>query len=123
MNAYPSTSVGSWAAFGRVLIAMLLFTVSVAAQPVSTLRGRVSNQQTGVYLEGARVEIQGTDLVALTESDGSFHFPAPPPGPVTLVISYTGLDSKTLRVDPAQASNVEIPLTSQVYALEAYTVS
>jgi TonB-dependent receptor len=120
MRTYPSAWVN------RLLIALCLLAVGVHGQPgaSSIIRGRVSNQQTGAYLQGARVEVTGTDLVTFTESDGTFQLTGAPAGDVSLTVTYTGLDPKNVQLGGAQSrENLEIELTSQVYTLEAFKVS
>lgn len=86
--------------------------------------GRVSNQATGAFLEGARVEVQGTRLVAFTDRDGSYSLSLPA-GQAILQVSYLGLETQAIAVDVAlnrpTVRNVE--LSSGIYRMEAFTVS
>lgn len=89
------------------------------------LRGRVSNLLTGAYLEGARVEITGTEKSTLTETGGSFRFQNLPPGEVSLEITYTGLDPQIVRVPvpPTGDRVVDVALTSKAVKMETFKVS
>jgi TonB-dependent receptor len=86
--------------------------------------GRVINLATGAFLEGARVELEGTDRSVFTDVDGHFEIRQLPVGERVLLVSYSGLD--TLRVPVAVAAGEkvtkQIALTSDVYALEPVVV-
>lgn len=86
--------------------------------------GRVINQGTGLYLEGARVEVPGTGRVAYTVRDGSFQVTGIPSGNQTVVVSYTGLNSRTVAVNITgpRANLQEIALTSDTYVLDRFVV-
>lgn len=89
------------------------------------LRGRVSNLLTGAYLEGARVEIAGTGISTLTETDGEFRFQNVAPGEVGLEVTYTGLDPQIVRVSvpPSGERVVDVQLTSKAFKMETFKVS
>ena len=87
--------------------------------------GRVQHGATGAYLEGAVVTLTPGGHSALTSRDGSFYFSSLPAGEYRVSVSYTGLDAQTLTVPLAAGQSVsrEIALTSQVYAMDAFTVA
>lgn len=89
------------------------------------VNGRALNAATGAYLEGATVTLQPGGETVLTRRDGSFSFPPLRPGNYQLSVSYTGLDSQTMAFSLAAGEAVtrEISLTSEVYAMEAFTVA
>jgi hypothetical protein len=78
--------------------------------PLATLGGRVLNERTDDPARAARVTVDSTDLVSLTDGRGQFSFEGVLPGPYTLRVR----DSITIhpvRVDSAQ--NI-VPDTSAV---------
>ncbi|MSU51567.1 MAG: TonB-dependent receptor [Opitutus sp.] len=89
------------------------------------LRGRVSNLLTGAYLEGARVDLVGTGKSTVTEVDGSFRLQDISPGEVSLEVTYTGLDSQTIRasVPPTGFRVVDVALTSKAVKMDTFKVS
>jgi len=101
---------------------------SAAATPAASsarglVSGRVLNQATGQYLEGALVAVEGTNLVTKAGPGGEFTLSLPA-GPQTLRIEYTGLDSRqvTVNVPETGRATVEVSLTSEYYKLEAFAV-
>lgn len=89
------------------------------------IQGTVRNEVTGAYLEGAEVEVLATRSTVLAGRDGGFRLEGLPAGRTTLVASYAGLSSKTVEIDvpPDGAILVDIALTSEVYAMDAFKVS
>ncbi|MGH8016915.1 MAG: TonB-dependent receptor, partial [Opitutaceae bacterium] len=87
----------------------------------TTIHGRVRNAAADTFLEGAEVEIQGTSRSTVTERDGSFTL-RNVTVPLVLVVSYTGLDPRTVRVDSAD-DNLEILLGEDLIRLPNYVVS
>ena len=110
-----------------LLVALAFFTCLVAALAAQTasLSGRVQHGATGAYLEGATVKLEPTGQTALTTRDGSFYFSALPAGEYRVAVSYTGLDAQTftLPLSAGQSVSREIALTSQIYAMDAFTVA
>jgi iron complex outermembrane recepter protein len=96
-----------------------------AASGTGSVTGRVRNEGTGVYLEGARVQVAGTHLQAVTERDGWFIIENVPAGTVYLNVAYTGLDPQqlTVVVESGGTTTRDIPLTSSVYMMDPYTVT
>lgn len=96
-----------------------------ASHPTGSLSGRVQNLATGAYLEGSTVTLDRGQHSTLTSRGGSFYFTDLPAGEYRLAVSYTGLDPQTIAVvvAPGQAVVREIGLTSQAYAMEAFTVA
>jgi hypothetical protein len=72
---------------------------NAAAQQTGTLTGRISNQGTGAYLEGARVTMLPSGLSTLTDREGRYVLRHVPVGNHTLTASYTGLDSKMINLN------------------------
>jgi iron complex outermembrane receptor protein len=79
------------------LASLLLIAAGVHAQGVGsgTVEGRVFNPQSGEYLEGARVTIEGTTLEAFTNAGGQFRLNNVPAGTVKVKVFFTGQTSQT----------------------------
>jgi iron complex outermembrane recepter protein len=95
------------------------------AQSGGNISGQVSNQATRSYLEGALVEIAGTNLSTTTDREGRYEFAGVKPGTVTIVASFTGLDSKRAQVTIGAGERAvrDIELTSEIYRLDQFTVA
>jgi iron complex outermembrane receptor protein len=92
------------------------FAPQLFAQPATgTIEGRVQDRVTGDYLTNARVSVQGTNLVALTDSSGYFSLAGVPAGTATLDVFFTGLDPQrtTLNVSAGQTVQHDVKLGSQ----------
>jgi TonB-dependent receptor len=107
---------------------LLWLSTSIAtAQPAgnSIVTGTVSNAATRTFLEGAAISLAGTSFHALTDRKGAFEITGVPPATYTLEVHYTGLDRHTqpLAVVPGRTVVPPIGLRSDVYRLDAFTVS
>jgi len=114
----------------RLACCLLVFGFVSSAQAQSTvstgeLSGDVSHAVTKAALDGAVVELVGTNRKTLTDSSGQFAFRNLPPGDYTVAVSYTGLDAVTRRVPVSAGSQARLPvqLTSGIYTLEAFSVT
>lgn len=110
---------------GLFLTALFCAFQSLAlAAGTATITGHVNNAATGDPLWHAVVAVKGTSISTTTERDGSYSLSVPA-GQQTLAVSYTGLDTKEQLVDTTAGSSVtqDVGLTSDVYKLQAYTVS
>ena len=90
----------------------------------STITGRVLNQATGQYLEGARIQIPGSDRSTYTNRLGYFDLTGVSSGTVTVTVSYAGLDSRNVLVNISgqRVEMGEVALTAGIYQLEAVVV-
>lgn len=96
---------------------------TTASAEARTIGGRVSNAATGVRLEGARVELQGTGRSVTTDAEGRYLITAGP-ADTALVVSYAGMDSVTVplqSLDGASATK-DVALTSEIYRMQAFAV-
>jgi TonB-dependent receptor len=123
--------------FALVLLSCGVFNLAPAAEPASGARppsgssatgdiaGRVFNQASGAYLEGAEIAVAGTNLRTLSARDGSFRLTGVAAGRQQVEVFYTGLNRQSLVVDvPAgRAAELTVELSAEVYRLEAFTVS
>ena len=108
----------------RLLLLGLALTVGVHAQSSGIVTGQVRNASTAIFLEGAEVSVDGSGRSTVTDREGRFEFLLPP-GVVTLVARYTGLEPEKVTIDvrPGARLNQDIAMNSGVYKLEAYTVA
>lgn len=105
-------------------IGMLIPSLS-AQSGKGTITGHVTNQTTGLPLEGALVALEGESLKALTGKDGSYRLGNVPSGSNTVIVAYTGLDTSRVTVNVSSGSTAEanVGMTSDVYTLESFQVS
>jgi TonB-dependent receptor len=88
------------------------------------ITGQISNGATGVFLEGARVELLRGGEFTLTDREGRFRLTAPD-GAQQIAVSYTGLDPQTVsvQVGAGERAVVDIALSSEIYSLAPFNVS
>ncbi len=79
----------------------------VSAAQSGSISGRIQNSATGQYLNNARVTVKGTELVAFTDESGTYRLAYVPPGPVVLVVFYTGMEPQQIPVDVAVGGALE----------------
>lgn len=98
---------------------------SPAAKGTGVVTGTVANQSSRQYLKNAEVRIEGTNLLATTESDGSFRLSNVPAGGQKIVVIYTGLDSevRNIMVNAGETQKQEFLLKSEIYQLQQFTVA
>ena len=86
--------------------------------------GRVQNTATGDFLSSARLSINGTNLSTMANSDGTFYLTVPS-GKMTLVASYTGLDTQNIPIEVGAGETVTeaIGLNSDRYVLGRFVVT
>jgi iron complex outermembrane recepter protein len=143
MNKVPLRLTFIPAVFSRLAIAILILFTSTAAgiaaeQPVGaphantgSIAGRVMNQDTGNYVNNARVFIDALRLETFTDEFGNYIFPRVPVGEAVLRVVYTGLpvQTQTVSVTAHQRAEANISLhTSRATAdaailLDAFTVA
>ncbi len=75
-----------------VLVTLLFIFGSLNAQVRGRITGRVIDAQSGEYLPGANVVLQGTNFGDASDRDGEFLIQNIPPGTYTLEVSYIGYD-------------------------------
>ena len=124
--------------FVSLLAAACLLAVSVVVParaadssspgaPLSTgtITGRVGNAATKSYLEGAVVELVGTDRTVITDRDGVYQLTGVAAGTATLSYAFTGLDAQrvTVAVGAGQRVVRDVELTAAIYQLEKFTVA
>jgi TonB-dependent receptor len=87
----------------------LFCAASALAQSATTatLTGRVQNRDAGLYLNNARVSVEGTELQAFTNEAGEYRLAGVPAGQVRLRAFYTGLQAQIATVSAAAGGTVQ----------------
>lgn len=111
------------------VLAALGFCMTMQALPAQTaatgtIRGRVLNETTGQYLEGAFVRVRDTGLVASTDFQGDFVIRGVPVGTQSVMASYLGLgdQSATVEVSLNQMATMRFAFREDVVMMEGITV-
>ena len=81
-------------------------------ETTGTLQGRVLNERSALYVEGARISIEGTGLVTLSDAEGNFRLTQVPTGAVKVQTFYTGLprDVRSVEISAGKATELSIAL-------------
>ncbi|MSU48098.1 MAG: TonB-dependent receptor [Opitutus sp.] len=117
---------------GLVWLLISLLAENAAAQALgigaggtATVAGRVGNAGTSGYLDGAVVTLEPGNFSTLTSVTGVFEFQHVPDGTYTLAASYTGLETKAVRVSATAGTRSvhELQLTSTIYLLDQFVVA
>src|SRR5258706_7326 len=123
MRITPSCILGRRSIF---LLACLLPLLGIGQTGTGArITGRVSNAATHSFLEGAVVELVGTNRTAVTDREGYYEFTGLPGEQAVLKVSFTGLDSQqvTVSLRPGETVVRPVELTSDVYRMEKFTVA
>lgn len=124
MNTAPRHRPNLPARALKTLVLVLGLACFAHAQSTGIVSGQVSNAATTVFLEGVEVSVEGANRSVVTDREGRYELILPP-GPVTLVARYTGLEPQRVTVDvtPGARAVQNIGLSSGIYKMEAFTVS
>ena len=114
-----------------MIVCLCTLAIGLLIPPLSaqsgkgTITGQVTNETTGLPLEGALVALEGESLKALTGKDGSYRLVNVPSGSNTVIVAYTGLDASrvTVNVNSGSTAEANVGMTSDVYTLESFQVS
>lgn len=87
----------------------------------ATLKGEILDGSNNDPLIGASILIEGTTTGTITDYDGKFELKINGSFPVTLIISYTGFDAKTIQVEDA-TEELKISLNEGVLITEVVEV-
>lgn len=107
--------------FALCLISMLSF-----AQTTGSFKGKIIEQTTKQPVTGANIQIDGTQLGAVTDWEGNFEINGIPVGSHSVTISFIGLQTKNISEIIITANKTyysEIALFEDVAGLEGVTVS
>ena len=99
-----------------------------AAEPVSSIRGRVADAATDHPLVGAHIILTGTDPLLGTTSDahGNFHITGVPLGRHAVEVRYVGYDTRVIDnilVTSGREVALEISLEQKYTTLEAVSIT
>lgn len=113
--------------FLAVLVGLALAgSPDLAAQSgTGNVSGRVINESTGNTLQGAIVSVTNSRAIDRTDAEGRYNLSGVPVGSQRINVSYVGLDSEsaTVTVSAGLTQTVNFALTSEVYELEALSVT
>ena len=95
-----------------VLAFLPFFGWSASLPATGSIEGRVLNSRSGTVAEGARVSVEGSDLVASSDADGVYRLNDVPAGDVRLRVFYTGFAPRFERVvvEPGRVLSRDITL-------------
>jgi TonB-dependent receptor len=122
---YRSRSFFRYLTTGAVALLLSLTPTAFAQQTTGTVTGQVVDNSTGKFLEGAEVNISGTDLATTTERDGHFSLRNVPVGPQKVVVNYPGLDTSEASVEVKAGVSVDVAVklsTQEVITLGEFKV-
>ncbi len=91
-----------------VLVSLLLATVSPSR--AATLRGTITDRDSGRPLAFANVQVMGTQLGVSTDSSGRYHLAGVPSGRWTLSVSYLGYSSRSVPFRAAPGDTLDLSL-------------
>lgn len=100
-----------------LIAAGLLAPRPLTAQGSGRVHGRVTEEETGRPLDGARVQLLRSTLVAVTDVNGRYVLPRVPAGSDTLEVAYIGRQRQSAAVQVAAGQNVEVDFTLPVSAV------
>lgn len=101
----------------KKLLPLLLYgSLSFNMWSQQTITGHVANQADKAALWGASVQIKGAPVGTETDLDGNFSLISSALLPVTLVISYTGFETKEVVATDAHQP-LQILLSAQVFTM------
>ena len=106
-------------------ILFLLFTcaaLNAFSQNEFMANGKVTDSATGLPLAGASVFCQNTTFGSISNSEGEFKLGLPAGG-YDLVISYTGYETRLLRIHNSNAANLQIALKAKDKSLQEVAVT
>ncbi|WP_221032765.1 TonB-dependent receptor [Actomonas aquatica] len=109
----------------RILCTLLLALGSAAtllAQALGTVSGRVIDANTGLALEGVRVQVAGTAATTFTGSDGRYTVPNVEAGSQTLRFSYVGYDEMESAVEVSSTGVTRLDAAFEVLEMEAMVI-
>lgn len=90
---------------------------TVAAQGVGRVHGRVTEEESGRPLDGARVQLRRSTRVAVTDVNGRYVLLRVPAGSDTLEVAYIGRQRQSTVVDVTAGEDVEVDFALPVSAV------
>ena len=119
----PGSLYGLLAAM--LVLGGLLFGEPGQAEPAGSLRGRLTDAETGDPLPGVVISVTGTHLGAWADESGDFRIEGLAPGTHTLEATHVGYESlrREVSVDAGADATVDLALSPQAIRLSAVTVT
>ena len=106
-----------------LLLLSLPFALAQAVYAAGTVTGVVTDDS-GYFVRGATVAIDGTNLSTTTDRDGRFRLDSVPDGTQRVTVDYLGYApaNRTVTVSNDRAADVLLKLDPEVVTLEAFKV-
>ena len=81
----------------RQLLIFCLFFISInlQSQNLGTISGKVFNNDTGLFLEGATIQVENSDFFAISNNEGFFVINDVPTSSYNVKASFIGFKSLT----------------------------
>lgn len=120
------TRFGCFKLQGLAFIVSLTFLCStVSAQTTGRIVGKVTDSESGDFLPGANVVLEGTTIGSATDAEGNYRILRVPPGIYTLKVSYIGYESYSAQVQVVAGEELrqEIGLAASYVAAEEVVVT
>ena len=107
------------------LLSSALVVAACAQLNAGDVSGRIDRADSGAFLEGARVSLEGTSFSTSTDARGRYVFKDVPAGTYTLSVDYIGIPSSTQSISVAESgSQVEdVTLATDYTELEAFVAT
>ena len=102
---------------GLMVAGLVIPARQLAAQGAGRIHGRVTEEESGRGLDGARVQLRRSSLIATTDSRGRFVMPRVPTGMDTLEVAYIGRQRQVRAVEVGPGENVEVDFVLPVAAV------
>ncbi|SVC66658.1 uncharacterized protein METZ01_LOCUS319512, partial [marine metagenome] len=108
----------------KYLIFILLFSSWIFAQ-TGSIRGTITDQEGGDPLIGANIIIDGTNMGAATDVEGSYQITNVPAGEHVLKVTYIGYEEqqKPISIEPEQELIADFSLLSEAIQMQTYVVT
>jgi TonB-linked SusC/RagA family outer membrane protein len=108
-----------------VSLIVLVFAASFALAQIGTVKGTITDAQTGEALVGANVFLEKTSFGAATDANGVYTIQNVLQGDYTLVVSYIGYETfrKVVSVKPDRATTLDIKLKASAVTLSGVVVT
>ena len=108
----------------KYLIFILLFSSWIFAQ-TGSIRGTITDQEIGDPLIGANIIIDGTNMGAATDVEGSYQITNVPAGEHVLKVTYIGYEEqqKPISIEPEQELIADFSLLSEAIQMQTYVVT
>ena len=107
----------------RIITLTLALIWMTAITHAATIRGLVTDRETGEPLIGAAVVLAGTTTGAVTDMDGRFELVGVRNGSWQIVVSYVSYRTETLTVTVDGVADVDVRLTPDALQLDGVTVT